>query len=159
MFIPWKRQNYCIIQYNTIAQSIAMYLSYISVYRFCTVYYHISINSLRPNDANIRRKSDHYCMIMACRLVGAKPLSKPMRGYCFWTIRNKLQWNFNRNSYILIQENAFENVVCDMVAIMSRPQSINMVPRCTYFCLLIFYLLPIHNFPFHSKYFTKCLGV
>ena len=25
---------------------------------------------------------------------------------------NKFQWNVNRNSYIFIQENAFENVVC-----------------------------------------------
>ena len=27
-----------------------------------------------------------------------------------WTLRNKLQSNFNRNSYIFIQENVFENV-------------------------------------------------
>ena len=32
--------------------------------------------------------------------------------------------NFNRNSYISIQENAFENVVCEMVAILSRPQCV-----------------------------------
>ena len=36
--------------------------------------------------------------------------------------RKKLQWNFNRNSYIFIQENAFENVVCKMTAILFRPQ-------------------------------------
>ena len=30
---------------------------------------------------------------------------------------NKLQWNFNRNSNIFIQENALENVVCEMVSI------------------------------------------
>ena len=29
-----------------------------------------------------------------------------------WTPRNKLQWNFDKNLYIFIQENAFENVVC-----------------------------------------------
>ena len=28
-----------------------------------------------------------------------------------WTLGNKLQWNFNRNSYIFIQENPFETVV------------------------------------------------
>ena len=38
---------------------------------------------------------------------------------------NKLQWNLKQNSYIFIQENAFENVVCEMVAISSRPQCIN----------------------------------
>ena len=31
---------------------------------------------------------------------------------------NKLQWNFNRNSNIFIQENAFESVACKMVAIL-----------------------------------------
>ena len=40
------------------------------------------------------------------------------------TIRNKLQWNVNRNWCIFIQENAFENVVCEMSAILSRPQCV-----------------------------------
>ena len=40
------------------------------------------------------------------------------------TLRNKLQWNINRNWYISIQENAFENVVCEMSAILSRPQCV-----------------------------------
>ena len=30
----------------------------------------------------------------------------------YWTLRNKFQWNFNRNSKIFIQENAFESAVC-----------------------------------------------
>ena len=34
-----------------------------------------------------------------------------------WTTTNKLQWNVNRNSNIFIQENAFENVVCEMASI------------------------------------------
>ena len=43
----------------------------------------------------------------------------------WWNIviwRKKFQWNFNRNLYIFIQENAFENVVGKMAAILSRPQ-------------------------------------
>ena len=39
-----------------------------------------------------------------------------------WTLRNKLQWNFYRNSNIFIHENALKNVVCEMVSILSRPQ-------------------------------------
>ena len=35
---------------------------------------------------------------------------------------NKLQWNLNRNSYIFIQENAFENVVWKRAGILFRPQ-------------------------------------
>ena len=42
-----------------------------------------------------------------------------------WTLRNKLQWNFNRNSNNFIQENAFEVVVCEMAAILFRPECVN----------------------------------
>ena len=41
-----------------------------------------------------------------------------------WTLVNNLQWNFNRNSSIFIQENAFENVVCKIASISSRPQCV-----------------------------------
>ena len=42
----------------------------------------------------------------------------------YQTLRNKLQWKFNRNSNIFIQENALENVVCEMASILSRPQGV-----------------------------------
>ena len=29
-----------------------------------------------------------------------------------WTLRNKLQWNFNQNTNIFIQENVSENIIC-----------------------------------------------
>ena len=41
------------------------------------------------------------------------------------TIRNKIQWNVKRYSYIFIQENPFQNVVWKMAAISSRPQCVN----------------------------------
>ena len=62
---------------------------------------------------------------MACRLVGAKPLSEPMLDVVNWTLKNKLQWNSNLNSYIFIQENASENVVCEIAPILSWPQCVN----------------------------------
>ena len=40
------------------------------------------------------------------------------------THTNKLQWNFDHNSYIFIQENACENVVWKMAVILSRPQCV-----------------------------------
>ena len=49
---------------------------------------------------------------MACRLLGAKPLSEQILEY------------LNRNVYIFIQENAFENI-WKMAAILSRPQYVN----------------------------------
>ena len=40
-------------------------------------------------------------------------------------LRNKFQWNLKRNSYIFIQEIAFENIVSELTAISSRSQCIN----------------------------------
>ena len=37
-------------------------------------------------------------------------------------VMNKLQWEFNRNPNIFIHAYVFENVVCEMAAILSRPQ-------------------------------------
>ena len=54
---------------------------------------------------------------MACRLVGAKPLSETMLEYCQLDSWEQSQRNFNWNSNIFIQENAFENVVCEMASI------------------------------------------
>ena len=55
-----------------------------------------------------------------------------------WTLRNKLQWNLNRNSHIFIQENAFESVVCETAAILSQPQCVNCPP-------------PLSGLAFHVK--------
>ena len=43
-----------------------------------------------------------------------------------WTHGNKHQWNSNQNSYILIQEKAFENVVWKIAAILSWLQCVNI---------------------------------
>ena len=56
---------------------------------------------------------------MAYRLTGTKPLSESKLEYCQMDPRNKPQWNLNQNSYIFIQENAIENVVWKMAAILS----------------------------------------
>ena len=63
---------------------------------------------------------------MACRLAGAKPLSEPMWDIVDWALGNKFQWNLTRNSYIFIHENAFENVVWKMAAILCRSQCVNL---------------------------------
>ena len=52
--------------------------------------------------------------IMACCLVGAKPLSAPMLEHYQFDPWNKIQLNINQNSYIFIEENIFEQVVCEM---------------------------------------------
>ena len=51
---------------------------------------------------------------MACRLYGAKPLSKLMLGYCqFGAV-------LNQNIKLFIHKNVSENIVCEMAAILSR---------------------------------------
>ena len=42
-----------------------------------------------------------------------------------WTVRNKLQWIFNQNIELFIHKKVSENIVCDMAAILSRPQCVN----------------------------------
>ena len=37
-----------------------------------------------------------------------------------WAHRNKLQWNLNQNTQLFIHENASENILCEMVAVLSR---------------------------------------
>ena len=54
-------------------------------------------------------------------------LSPGRRQAIVWTnagilLIGPFQWNFNRNSNIFIQENTFQNVACEMAAILSRPQ-------------------------------------
>ena len=46
-----------------------------------------------------------------------------------WTIWNKLQWNFNQNTKIFITEKSFENIVCKMATILSRPHSVRVTSR------------------------------
>ena len=40
-------------------------------------------------------------------------------------LRSELQWNLNWNTYIFIQENAFESFVWKMAAILFRPQCVH----------------------------------
>ena len=40
-------------------------------------------------------------------------------------LRNQIQWNLNQNSHLFIQENALENTVCKMAAILCWLQCVN----------------------------------
>ena len=43
-------------------------------------------------------------------------------------LRNKFHWYLKQNTRILINKNAFENVVCEMVTILSWSQCVNLLP-------------------------------
>ena len=53
-------------------------------------------------------------------------------GIVNWTLGNKFQWNLNRIQYIFIQENAFEDVVCEMASMSSRPQCVKFLNWAIY---------------------------
>ena len=73
-----------------------------------------------------RKTNPPLVKIMACRLVGTKPLSKSMLEYIVnWTLGTKLRWNFKQNPFIFVLEIPFQNVVWKMAAILSRPQCVN----------------------------------
>ena len=66
-----------------------------------------------------------------CRLFGSKPLAEPMLAYCQLDPQTSVK--FWSKSNIFTQQNAFENVVCEMMrVILSRPQCVN-VEYCSIF--------------------------
>ena len=62
---------------------------------------------------------------MAGRLTDAKPLSEPMLDYCQLDPCEHISMKIYQNTAIFIEENARENVVCEMASILSRPQCVN----------------------------------
>ena len=46
------------------------------------------------------------------------------------TLRNKLQWNINQNTKLFFHKNVFENVVCEMAAILSRERWVKCMNCC-----------------------------
>ena len=87
----------------------------------CNTYF----NLLRPSDAYMHQQINQHWFrqLLIAWLVTSYYLNQ-----CWdivnWNLRNKLQWNFNWNSYIFIEENAFVNVIWKMAAILSRPQCV-----------------------------------
>ena len=66
----------------------------------------------------------HICVGNLTIIGGSDNYLNPCWNIVNWDLRNKFHWNLKRNSYIFIQENAFENVICEMAAISSRPQCV-----------------------------------
>ena len=58
--------------------------------------------------------------VMTCRLYGSKPLPEPMLLYCQLDHWEQTSVKYKSKYKAFIQENAFENVVCEMAVILSR---------------------------------------
>ena len=82
---------------------------------------HQCINSSPPSATYMHQWTGWALVqVMACHLFGDTHYLNQCRVIVNWTLRNKLQWNFNQNTKPFIHENASENVVCEMAAILSR---------------------------------------
>ena len=61
---------------------------------FCIGPVQWNLNALRPRCAYVCQKTrPSLAQIMACCLIGAKPLSEPMLTYCQFDHREKIMWN------------------------------------------------------------------
>ena len=67
----------------------------------------------------------------------------------------KLQWNLKRNWYIFIQENAFENVVCEMAAIFSQPQCVSQLAHLSVSELNHHLFMKLHDDVIKWKHFPR----
>ena len=87
---------------------------------------HQWVNSRRPGDAYICiSELSHYWIRqwLATCLVPTHYLNQWWH-IDNWTLRNIFQWNVIWNLKVFIQENASENVICEMAAILSLAQCV-----------------------------------
>ena len=87
-----------------------------------SIYMHIVLfhcfNSLRPSEAYMHQWNNHHWL--RWRLVAWSTPGHYLNQWwniVNWTLRNNLQCNFILNSNICIQQNALENVLCEMAPI------------------------------------------
>ena len=95
-------------------------------------WHHIKSNHIHDHShnhcTNILVKT-HYWLMAYCLFSTTRPSPEPMLTFCQLGHRDKLQWNFNQNTIIFIQENAFENAVCTMSAILFSPQCVTKLSK------------------------------
>ena len=96
---------------------------------------------------------------MAWRRPGASHYLNQCWNIVNLAIWNKLQWNLKRNWYIFIQENAFENVVRKLAAILSPPQCIKYLVSNRVKKIIQFYLSYTPYFLWKAKHEGFCITV
>ena len=69
-----------------------------------------------------------------------------------WTLRNKLEWNFNQNTKLFIRGNAYENIVCEMAATLSGSGGWFKAPINNHFHYQLPLLVIFSSFPFPSPH-------
>ena len=86
------------------------------------------LNSSPPSFAYMRQWiGSALVQTMDGRRFGAKPLSKPMLDYCQLASWGQTSVKFQLKKIIIIQKSAFEIIVCEMAAILSRGRWVKSV--------------------------------
>ena len=121
----WKIDHYYtnVFGKNILTQKCSFFIM-AKICQHKNVRFLVYICSLRPSDAYMRQWFYIHCS--RSWLVDLSVPSHYMNQCCNivdWTVGDKFQWNFKQNSNILIHENSFENVICEMAAILSREMS------------------------------------
>ena len=62
-----------------------------------------------------------------------------------WTLGTKLKWSFNKNTKLFFNENASENIVCEMAVILSRGRWVNEVIVSNFLWLSQSTILSMHS--------------
>ena len=91
--------------------------------------------SVTPYMASLSKAS--LLQVMPCCLTAPNHHLKQCWLLADWTLRNKLWPNLIQNTKIFFYENAFENVVCKMVAILFRLYHVRLDFRPNYFIVTI----------------------
>ena len=133
----WMDLEHAMYRSSYIVSLVFLFMSQFSVFigticAICTIIeaewrLHASVNS------------SSLIPMMACRLVGAEPLSELMLVIFLirnLELKNKLQWNLKHNSYIFIKGSAFENIDCKMMIILCRSQWVKQLHSIANFTLI-----------------------
>ena len=100
------------------------------------------INSSPPGVAYMRWwTGSAVVQVMACCLFSAKPLPKPMGTYCQLDPEEQ---SSKQNTKLFIEEIAFENVVCEMAAFLSRGRWVKIPFQCQCWLQLMY---PMYSAP------------
>ena len=132
---PGRRQaiiwtNAGILLIGPLGTNFSEILIEIHTFSFKKMHFKLSSGKWRPFclGLNVLGSVMHICITQI--------MTSHLFAYCWlivdWTLGNKLQWNFNQNTIIFIEENAFANVHCEMVAILLRA---HIVKRSFFFQL------------------------
>ena len=74
------------------------------------------LNPFRPSNAYMRQKTNHHWFRhWLVAWTAPSHFLNQFWNIVNWNLRNKLQWNLNRTSYIFIQENAFKKCMSSRI--------------------------------------------